>query len=211
MPARALVECRIMADWNLNHELIKAILSTSSAAVVLALTWLVGQRLTYEWNVRQKRREIQLAASQQFYAAYGEFFAVWKLWNRLDRDAASADERQWELHRRAAAAEAIVEGTLVKLSSELVLDEGQIGSLGRFRQAFQQLRQSIRKDQILPWKNSECPEYRAFKSHAIEVSTLLGGKWSTHPVPVDRAIHQLLSVTSNRWEDDWVVHHSPRP
>jgi len=200
-----------MADWNMNHELIKALLSTSSAAVVLALTWLVGQRLTYGWNVRQKRREMQLAASQQFYVAYGEFFAVWKLWNRLDHDAASKDERQWELHRRAAAAEAIVEGTLVKLSNELVLDEGQIGSLGRFRQAFQQLRQSIRKDQILPWTNSECAEYRAFKSLAIEVSTLLGGTWSTCPVPVDRAIYQLLSVTSNRWENDWVAHQSPHP
>ena len=100
-----------MNDWNLAHELIKAGLSALSGAIVLDLTWLVGQKLTYQWNIRQKRGEFQLSALQQFYAAYGECFAVWKLWNRRNPDLTNAEERSWELHRRAAAAEAAVEGT----------------------------------------------------------------------------------------------------
>lgn len=133
-----------MEDWNSWHEAIKASYSLIVSVVTLGLGWLVGQALTYRWNVRQKRREAQISATQQFYAAYGEFFAVWKLWNRLDRSSESRDERQWELHKRAAAAEAVVAGTLVKLASELTLDDQQVAILGRFRQAFQQLRQSIR-------------------------------------------------------------------
>ena len=75
---------------------------------MLGFGWIIGLRLTYKWNVRQKRRELQLSATHQFYAAYGEFFAVWKLWNRLDRSSKSLDDRQWELHKRAAAAEAVI-------------------------------------------------------------------------------------------------------
>jgi len=72
-------------------------------------------------RIRQKRRELQLSATQQFYAAYGEFFAVWKLWNRLDRSSDSAiGERQWELHKRAAAAEAVIEGTLVTFRRKIL-------------------------------------------------------------------------------------------
>jgi hypothetical protein len=66
-----------MSEW-LHRELIKALLSLAAGIVALLLTWLVGQRLTYWWNVRQKRRELQLSALQQFYTAYGEFFAVWE-------------------------------------------------------------------------------------------------------------------------------------
>jgi hypothetical protein len=172
-----------MQDWNLAHEAIKAALSLGVAVVVLLLGWFFGQKLTYKWNVRQKSRELQLSASQQFYIAYGEFFAVWKLWNRLDRKADGFEDRRWELHKRSAAAEAIIEGTLVKLSSELELEEEDLNYLGRFRQAFQQLRQAIRKDQDLPWPSSDDPQYRTFKSLAIHVSGLLTSEWSSPPTP----------------------------
>ena len=99
-----------MQDWNPWHEAIKAAYSVGASVIVLALTWFVGSRLTYRWNVRQKSREFQLSASHQFYVAYGEFFAVWKLWNRLDRAAAEFQDRRWELHKREAAAEAIGRG-----------------------------------------------------------------------------------------------------
>ena len=112
-----------MQDWNPWHEAIKTAYSVVGSALVLALGWLVGQRLTYAWSVRQKRREFQLSSAQQFYLAYGEFFAVWKLWNRLDCPASVFDERRWELHKRAAAAEAIIEGTLV-ISGLIFLVQG---------------------------------------------------------------------------------------
>ena len=109
-------------DWNLEHELIKGVITSISGLLLLALTWLVGQRLSYQWSIRQKREELRLSSLQQFYLAYGEFFAVWKLWNRLDQKTEKFDDRRWELLKRAAAAESIVEGTLVKLSLEINLE-----------------------------------------------------------------------------------------
>ncbi len=194
------------AGLNVAQEIVKALFSFASAFLILVFTWLFGQRLSYQWNVRQKRREFQLMALQQFYVAYGEFFAVWKLWNRLEAGSAAFDERRWELHKRAAAAEAIVESTLVKLSSELHLEPNQLDDLGCFRQAFQQLRQSIRENRKLPWMSSEDAPYRKFKTLAIRVAGILGGDWPVAPMFSDKASDQLLTVTSNRFEADWVNH-----
>jgi hypothetical protein len=192
-------------DWNLKHELIKGLISGGSGIILLALTWLIGQRLSYQWSIRQKRRELQLASLQQFYAAYGEFFAVWKLWNRIDPKEASHAERRWELLKRSAAAEAIIEGTLVKMSLELNLNDPDVPTLGRFRQAFQQLRESIRDDIPLPWPHGNCLEYLTFKTLSISVAALLTGNWPDAPVPSARAQDRLIAVTSNRWEHDWIL------
>lgn len=194
-----------MSDWSIEQELIKAAISGVSGICLLILTWIVGQRLAYQWNVRQKRRELQLSSLQQFYAAYGDFFAVWKLWNRLERDAASFEDRRWELLKRAAAAEATVEGTLVKLSLELNLDGEDVSNLGRFRQAFQQLRESIRDNQHLPWRSGDCPEYKTFKALSITVAALLNGKWSDSPLSRDRAREQLMVITANKWMHNWIL------
>jgi hypothetical protein len=127
-----------------------------------------------------------------------------KLWNRLDYVTGSIEEKRWELHKRAAAAEAIVEGTLVKLSSELTLSEEEINTLGCFRQSFQQLRQSIHSNLPLPWVASDAPEYVAFKTLAVGVSALLGGEWPSRSVPLGTARQQLLDITSNIWEGQWM-------
>jgi hypothetical protein len=194
-----------MEDWRIEHELIKAAISGISGICLLILTWLVGQRLAYQWNVRQKRRELQLSSLQQFYFAYGEFFAVWKLWNRLEKGVVSFEDRRWELLKRAAAAEATVEGTLVKLSLELNLSGDDVNNLGRFRQAFQQLRESIRDNQILPWPYADCPEYKTFKALSITVAALLNGKWSDSPLSRDKARGQLMVITANKWMRNWVL------
>jgi hypothetical protein len=194
-----------MSDWNPLHEAINTLYALASTIIALLIGWFVGQRLTYVWNVRQKRREIQLAASQQFYVAYGEFFATWKLWNRLERDIEDFEARRWELHKRAAAAEAIVEGILVKLSSELTLSELEIATLGFFRQAFQHLREAIRQDCVLSWTTSEDPEYKAFKGLATRVSGLLAREWSMKPPTPDEAESQLLKITASDWEKRWVA------
>ena len=192
-----------MPDWSLQHELIKSCLSAAAGVPVLALGWLIGQRLTFTWNVRQKRRELQLTASQQFYAAYGEFFAVWKLWNYLDPAQPSFEDHRWELHKRAATAEAIVEGTFVKLSSELDLEEPDIKTLACFRQGFQHLREAIRAGRRIDWHSSDHPEYRSFKALAVRVAGLLSKQWpDVAPVP-EQAAKQLLDITSNRWSSQW--------
>ena len=51
------------------------------ALVSLAFTWLIGNRLALTWAIRQKRKELELATAERFYQQYGEFFAIWKLWN----------------------------------------------------------------------------------------------------------------------------------
>lgn len=196
-----------MQDLAPLQEAIKAAYSFGTSALVLCLGWFIGLRLTYAWNMRQKRREFQLSSAQQFYLAYGEFFAVWKLWNRLDRAASASvlEERSWELHKRAAAAEAIIEGTLVKLSSELRLSDEQLDTLGCFRQAFQQLREAIREGHDLAWDSSEAPKYKAFKTLAVNVSILLGKDWPKE-APCHRcASRQLMKITSNEWEKKWFL------
>lgn len=192
-----------MESWNPWHEAVKAAFSLAVSTVTLGLGWMLGQWLTYRWNIRQKRREFQLSATQQFYAAYGEFFAVWKLWNRLECDEKTRDERQWELHKRAAAAEALIEGTLVKLASELALDPQQVATLGRFRQAFQQLRQTIRQNKKLEWNYPEHPEYKAFKELATRVAALLSADWWDKPPTSEQAANQLIAITSDSWVKNW--------
>ena len=43
--------------WQFKIELFKSALSLIVAALSLLATWLLGQRLTAYWNVRQKRRD----------------------------------------------------------------------------------------------------------------------------------------------------------
>jgi hypothetical protein len=200
-------------EWNPYHEAIKALFSVAGAALVLLLSWGVGNKLAFSWNVKQKRREFQLTASQQFYTAYGEFFATWKLWNKLNRQASDYAACRWELHKRAASAEAVVEGMLVKLSSELSLSSTEVESLGRYRQGFQRLRESIRDDKLLPWDNSEHPEYKAFKDLSIQVAHLLAKDWPTSSPTVETAAAHFVQITSNVWKGIWLTQagHSGPP
>ena len=75
-------------------EIIKALLTA------LAIT--IGAFLTARyWSAWQKRRELQLTAADTFYKLYGEFFAIWKLWNFLQDKGEIPDSKeatQWELN-----------------------------------------------------------------------------------------------------------------
>ena len=62
-------------------ELLKAILTLGISLLTIALGWFVGQRLNVRWNLRQKQRELDLTTAHDFHMLYGEFFAIWKLWN----------------------------------------------------------------------------------------------------------------------------------
>lgn len=192
-----------MQEWNISHEAIKALFSSLGSLftllAALGLGWFVGSRVTYSWNMRQRRREFQLSALEQFYKAYGEFFAVWKLWSSLLRSSVRLEDRKWELHNRAATAEATIEGTLVKLSSEMRLEAEDIDALGRFRQRFQQLRESIRDGMDLGWTSSENADYREFKCLAVHISFLLAKDW-TGRCTREEAGSQLFAVTSNTFE-----------
>jgi hypothetical protein len=176
--------------------------------LTVGLAWLVGYRLTTFWNIRQKLAELNLAAATQFYQLYGEFFAVWKLWNYLKGQRGmpilvkSADEARWDLLQRACSAEAGVEAILVKLAIDPSLTNSDIEDLGRFRQAYQSLRQAIRDDTPISWNSSSAPEYRTFKALACKVACILTSATSKD---MTTAQQTLDTITSNRWEHRWVM------
>lgn len=203
-------------------EILKAGLNALVAVITLALGWLIGQRLTSFWAIRQKRRELELSTANEFYKLYGEFFAVWKLWNYFEERQTQPgfpSETHWELLKRASAAEAGIEATLVKLASERVLNSEQTERLARFRQAYQKLRESIRDNKKLDWTYPTHPEYLAFKNLATYVTCMITSsdqdnlliKEGMLPIDVpkvpspDEASAALRDITSNKWKGRWAT------
>src|SRR5208283_5394211 len=60
---------------------IKAIPAFFGSFVLLLLAWGIGQRITTAWNIRQKQKENNLENAREFHRLYGEFIAIWRLWN----------------------------------------------------------------------------------------------------------------------------------
>ena len=75
--------------------------------------------------------------------------------------------------------------------------------LGKFRQVYQRLRESIRDNQPIEWDWSEHDEYTAFKNLAPRVAHLIRtGRNTRGKIPEERA-GAWLAVTSNKFEDFW--------
>lgn len=189
------------------HELTAAVLNEVpkfvTSLVLLALAWFVGQRLSARWNLRQKQRERDLANAQEFHLLYGEFFAIWKLWNCYIRDIgqdALPGASRWNLLDRACIAEGKMEATLVRVACERQLTSDHIVMLGRFRQLYQRLRETIRDNEPLNWLSSEDPEYVEFKACASGAALLILGK-QLQPNSPRAASKHLREITSNRWEN----------
>lgn len=175
-----------------------------SAIILLAMAWFVGNRLTYKWSIRQKRRELDLAAARNFHLLYGEFFTVWKLWNYFVREN-GADSLQgasrWGLLERSCEAEGKLESTLVLLCCEVQLTDEDIETLGRFRQLYQQLREAIRDNSALDWDRSEHADYLSFKVLAPKVASLVVS--DRQPASPASAASALRRITSNEWEANY--------
>jgi hypothetical protein len=154
------------------------------------LAWLVGAQVTYIWDERRRRRESDLAALNDFYGAYGEFFTTWKLWDshKQRRERGYVLDKpppgfQWKMLEQAEEAESEFEALLIKIVSERKLDERQQRLIRSFRQAYQSLRENIRMDKALAWWATEpvnMPErlegfrrYQAFKALAEYVARQL--------------------------------------
>jgi hypothetical protein len=188
----------------IGFEMMKALIGP---VVAVGLAWLVGNRLSAEWALRQRRREHSLASVAEFYRLYGEFFALWKLCNYAFRDAdhEMGDDTLWDLMRRAAALEANGEAILLRIASELTLSDDDIKTLGLFRQGVQLLRQSIVKQRILGWSSSEHREYQAFKGLSVGVAALAAKVGSGTAPPLDKAQRQLREITHNKWSKEWLA------
>jgi hypothetical protein len=195
--------------FDLQQELLNALLSIVVAVVTLSFGWLVGQRLTVYWAIRQKRRELELSAVNEFYKLYGEFFTVWKLWSYYLDSIKFAltlpDATRWELLQRASAAEGALESVFVKLSSERVLSAEDTEVLGKFRQAYQRLRESIRNNKHLDWSSQTDPEYLSFKRLAHLTACLILSDDQPRQETKNQTADSLEKITANVWENSWVL------
>lgn len=168
---------------------------------------IVGSWLTLSWNTRQKQREMDLSTAENFHRLYGEFFAVWKLWNYFIRDIGSAalpGASRWELLKRATDAEAGIEAILGKLASQRSLAPEVVNDLGKFRQAYQTLRETIGDGVPLNWKYSSDARYQNFKKLATAVAALIHSGRKSGNADARKRGENWLEITSNTWEDNWL-------
>ncbi|MFP3553800.1 hypothetical protein SB861_24235 [Paraburkholderia sp. SIMBA_049] len=194
-----------MADWSLSHEVIKAGLSGIVSLVILGSGWLVGSRISAMWTLRQKRRELAVSAASELHRIYGEFFAIWKLWNSLKTESSLSPtaELRWNLLERAALVEAGFEALLMKIASERVLSKVDCDDLGLLRQGFQRLRETITSSKRLEWFSSSHPEYVAFKRLSCHFANLLTSDQQWQQPDRETASDALLDITSNAHELRW--------
>ena len=188
-------------------EFIKTVPNAVLALLGAILALLVGGSITMYWAVRQKQREIELSALNDFYRLYGEFFAIWKLWNvhfESKSSLQSSKEQTWRLFERAASLEAGAEALWVKIACEKPLKKPDLDNLGLLRQAFRVLRVHIDEDYKLDWWHSDHRQYVVFKETAAHVSRmLLSNRPFLKPKP-EVATKQLLEITHNRHETRWM-------
>jgi hypothetical protein len=192
-------------------------MSTAVAGPIVAfvLLYFIGHRVAEAWAEARKRRELNMDALNRFFDIYGEFFAVWKLWNSLveqeDLDEDARNTRREALHERAAVAEGQLESFLIRLTTQFKLTDEERDVLGSFRQGYQRLRKSIHRKVRLSWDSSSHPPYAAFKGLAavtalrVENERVRGLRPRVSCPERAEAVAALRQVTSNRYETGaWV-------
>ncbi len=187
-------------------EILKFVLTLVSSGVILLLTYGVGQNLSAKWSLRQKRRELQLSAANTFDRLYGEFFKIWKLWKNYKKEKIETQNvSQWELLAMICEAEAGMEGILVKIASEFRLTDQDIITLGRFRQAYQTLREYIREDKPFTWDHPYHPQYMHFKTMGAYIAAMLSGfeNQSLKGPTREEAMYNLQRITSTKFKTWW--------
>jgi hypothetical protein len=156
------------------------------AVLNFAFVAVLGGAAAVGWGAIRHRRELDLAALGEFRGAYGRWCAVWRGWSAAI-DAIPKEERvppipvgaeiRQDLMQRAADVEGTFEALLVKIATERRLSADQIRRLGRFREGYQQLRESIEKRREVPFRvqyhHKEVAAYMAFKALSVEFAALL--------------------------------------
>ncbi len=184
-------------------ELAKIVLGPLVTAL---FAWLVGNRISASWTLRQKHREYSLSVGTEFYQVYGEFFATWKLANYAFRHERPdiTDGFIQDLIARAAALEARIEALLLRMASELRLEPTEARTLGLYRQAVQQLRHSIIRRQQLDFFGAGQAKYEFYKQLSVTVGDLVR-ELGERPRPTrERAATQMTEITSSKWEAEWL-------
>lgn len=173
--------------------------------LTVLLTYSFGQRVASVWQMRNKRRELDIAAASQFQAAFAEYKEIWRLWKIAEKQPVDefAKKIWWDLVSRAAAVESKVEAIMLKLVVERKLEEKELRSIGLFRQGFQNLRRAIRDRKPLEY-SSEHPEYRLINQLGTEVACLiLSNERIVTPQPGEAAkqLEFVISMRELQWDD----------
>ncbi|MGB7979507.1 MAG: hypothetical protein WCF36_01800 [Candidatus Nanopelagicales bacterium] len=170
--------------------MMEAIISPLVTVLITALlAVLVGNRIALGVEIRRRAREYDLAASEEFFRLYGQFFALWKRWNyAVTQDPAAAVVRD-QFIKEAADAEGRLEALFVRVTTQRSLLKADVEALGRFRQAYQQLRESIRDGHRLKdWDSSDAPRYVGFKTLASQVALILAPREASRAKGRDSAV-----------------------
>ena len=189
-----------------------------------SLAAVLGPWIASRWNYYLKQRELDLAAVEQFFLLYGEFYAVWKLWQSA-LDAAKKghrevpDEIRNELLQRASDAEGNYQALLAKMCIERRLEAPDFEILARFREAQQCLRESIERGTKLRTKNSDDDmrwrasqdgpgwgvAYAGFKTLSVRVGVIVTERRrvSWHHRAVAPATTALQQSTRRAYADSW--------
>ena len=189
----------------MEEDMRRALLSVIPVVIGVLATGGLGAGLGFWWNLLLKKREADLATVKAFHELYGEFFAVWKLWDYYvinTRTAEFPNEIRWKLLERACAAEGKMEAILIDLSSKYHSSSTSLNTLGQFRQVYQQLRESIRDNRALAWDNADHPIYTYFKKLAPVIAYMTRMGHVGHLAHTEQA-GAWLDVTHNRHENFW--------
>jgi hypothetical protein len=174
---------------------------------LLASGWYFGQRIIAQWDLRKKQQELDVSTAVQFQQLYGELKEVGRLWRESRKPGAAAytpaDGFRWSVLARATNAESKYETVVMKLAAERALDKTQRFTLGLFRQACQQLRQSIRSNEEVSWSGFG-PAYRLFNDLAAEVTCLIGEARPDEALAPAVACENLEQIANVRGAD-WLA------
>jgi hypothetical protein len=152
------------------------------SAIQFAFVVVLGGIAGAMWASTKRRREIDLASLDHFHQCYGRWFSTWKDWeDALDaekRGTAISKELRECLCRRATEVEGQFEALLLKIATERRLTSDQSRRLGRFREGYQRLRETIEKESDMGFWVTGSPEavgqYVTFKALSVEFAALLG-------------------------------------
>jgi tetratricopeptide (TPR) repeat protein len=196
------------------------------AVLILLLTWGIGNRIAVHWAILQKQKETEISISNELYTLYGNFFSMWKLWRYCLTH--KNDKTMEQIITDSYISEGKIEAILVKIATEKKLNYTQLEILGRFRQAYQRLRECIQAGKDLPWMSSDNSEYLTFKFLSYMVSCIVQSNIITKLPLWKRIIYSIIYlknwifsfifqsystynknairiISSNYWENHWVI------
>lgn len=193
----------------------QAVAGLAVAIVAGVLAWFLGSRYSARRAEAAAAQARDLAATEELYRAYGQFFAVWKAWTfHTDtsagrRSVPASPDRRAGLVERAGQVEALYETFVVRVTSERQLNADEEAALWALRFAFKQLRYAIVQDVALEWWRvgplhthpEGAREYDAMKALMSVVSRFTAARGGSREGPSSRRAQEQLATVTGAGEE----------